>query len=332
MSIKVYLARSDPWLSGKLTERAVLDPGTELVGSGREAELVIYPISGRSDAPAEETVRDLSRREIRRLFVYTQVDDPIPWAPGVYVSLPAGRAGNACTGGFFVPHHHREAGGIGDDLEAARGISPDLLWSFAGTVSSHPVRSRLAQLEDERGLLRDTQRWNDTIRWAWDSELRAEGRTAFASFAELLGRSSFVICPRGYGTSTFRLFEALQVGRCAVVLSDEWLPPPFVDWSSCAIRVPESAVDELPSILREREAEAPALGREARAVWERHFSPERQLQTLIDSCVAISASAPFRPAVAARALLRPSAIRKGMRRARERMALSSRRTQGADRR
>ena len=172
---------------------------------------------------------------------------------------------------------------MADDLETAREVEADILWSFVGTLSNDPVRERLRMIDDERGFLEDTQHFSDTVRWGWQSTYRSEGRRAFAAYAEKLGRSSFVLCPRGRGAGSIRLFEALQVGRCPVVISDDWLPPPFVDWASCSIIVPESRVLEIPRILRDREGESVALGHEARLVWERLFSPQRQLETLFSS-------------------------------------------------
>jgi hypothetical protein len=175
------------------------------------------------------------------------------------------------TGGFYCAHHHREEGGIGDYLEAAKEIEPDVLWSFMGTASNHPVRKALFDLDRSRALVVDTQRWSDTVRWAWKTDLRGEGRSMFQEYVSVLGRSHFVVCPRGKGASSIRLFEALQAGRCPVIISDDWLAPPFVDWSSCSLRIPEAEVGELPRILRSHEAEAETLGREARAVWRTTF-------------------------------------------------------------
>ena len=119
----------------------------------------------------------------------------------------------------------------------------------------------------------DTQYYNDVIRWHFSDTHRSDGRAAFSSYAESLGRSAFVLCPRGYGPSLIRLFEAMQVGRCPVIISDNWLPPPFVDWSTCSIRVPEASIEDIPAILRKRQGEAGKLGREARRVWEQFLSP-----------------------------------------------------------
>jgi Exostosin family len=214
---------------------------------------------------------------------------PLPWAPGMYASLASSRARAGQAGAFYVAHHHRERrSGFFDDLEEARNSKSDLLWSFMGTVSTHPVRQRLAGLRDPVGLVQDTQQFNDVIRWGWESTHRKEGRKAFCEYATLLGRSSFVLCPRGYGPSSIRLFESLQVGRCPVIISDDWLPPPFVDWTRCSIRVPEARVADLPSILKHREADSEALGQEARHVWEQFFSPETQLATLLRGSLAMS--------------------------------------------
>jgi hypothetical protein len=319
VSTDVYIARSRPWLRQRLLERAELDPGFSLVESAAAADLILYPVPEGSDPAAGDGWRELGRRGRQRAFVYSQSDFPIPWAPGVYASLPASRAGGAFAGGSYVAHHHREAGGIGADLETAREIAPDLLWSFVGTGSNHAVRRRLLALRDRRALVEDTRTWSEDVRWAWASERRRDGRAAFAGFASSLGRSKFVLCPRGRGASSIRLFEAMQVGRCPVIVSDEWLPPPFVDWTSCSLRVPEASVEELPELLRSREPEAERLGRAARRVWERLFSPERQLQTLIDACLLVAATSPPRPAVLARALLHPEAVGQGLRGAKRRL-------------
>ena len=103
-----------------------------------------------------------------------------------------------------------------------------------------------------------------------------------------------------------RIFEAMQTGRVPVILSDDWLPPAFVDWSSCALQVPERDVRLIPSILREHEPDADAMGRRARSAWREFFAPDRHLRTLVLSCLDIverdGLSVRSRAAIAARAL------------------------------
>jgi Exostosin family len=290
----VFLANSHRWLYERLTECAVLEEGVTLAETRRGADVIVYPSPPWPDPEAGDRLATFGWRDLGRTSVFSQHDRAQPWAPGMYASLPASRARHGFTGGFYVAHHHREPDGLATHLEVARENEPQMLWSFTGTFSNALVRRRLAELSDPDGRVINTQYYSDVIRWHLTDTHRAEGSAAFASYAESLGRSAFVLCPRGYGPSSIRLFEAMQVGRCPVIISDEWLPPPFVDWSSCSIRVPEAGVEDIPVILRERQDEAAQLGYEARRVWERFFAPEHQLRTILRAAVTTERSMPGR--------------------------------------
>jgi hypothetical protein len=318
MSKTVYFADSFPWLTRQLRGCDPPDPGLAvMVGSRSEAEVIIFPKTDKREPDPGDRLRDLTPRELMRTCVFSQLDEPFPWAPGMYASLSAGHSKRGFVGGFYVAQHHLEEGGIGDELERVRATEPNLLWSFMGTASNHPVRGRLFELHDDLSEVRDTQRWSDTIRRGWKTQHRDEARTAFSGYAELVGRSRFVVCPRGRGASSIRLFEALQVGRPPVIVSDDWLPPPFVDWETCSVRIAEQDLDRLPQVLREREAEAGVLGERAREVWERYFAPRRQLSTLVAGCLLATETAPPRPWLLAQACLRRQALRRGLRRIRD---------------
>lgn len=321
MSKNVYLAESYPWLSRRLLAGQVPDPSVAVMVDTRdEADLIVYPKTDKVQADAKDRLRDFSPAELMRTCVFSQLDEPFAWAPGMYASVPAGYAKGGFVGGFYVAHHHHEEGGLADDLEAARALEPDLLWSFVGTVSNHPVRERLLRLEDDRSLARDTRAWSERVRWRWRTEHREEAREAFSGYAEVLGRSAFVVCPRGRGAGSIRLFESLRVGRPPVIVADDWLAPPFVDWDACSIRVAERDVARLPELLREREGEAETLGERARETWERCFSPPRQLSTLVEGCLLAADSAPNRLLLAGRACMRREAMRRGLRRVKEKFA------------
>jgi hypothetical protein len=144
--------------------------------------------------------------------VFSQKDDPVPWAPGVYASVSASHADSCFAGGFYVAHHHHEADGIAGDLEAARELKPSALWSFIGTLSNHAARGRLRDVRDPDGLVLDTQHFSNVVRWAWQSSHRVQGREAFSTYATTLGES-FVLCPRGYGSSTIRSASGRPLSR-----------------------------------------------------------------------------------------------------------------------
>jgi Exostosin family len=207
----------------------------------------------------------------------------------MYASLRASKTRKGLFGGFYVASNHRGNDMLSDALDTARNTKPDLLWSFVGTFSNDPVRTVLGLVEDPEAVIRDTQRFSDEIRWNHDfsDPVRLQ---AHRSYAEMLGRSLFVACPRGRGASSIRLFEAMQAGRCPVVISDEWMPPPFVDWSTCSIRIAEKDVGRLPQILRSHRGQAAGLGEAARCAWDEHFSPARQLATLTRTAFLTEAS------------------------------------------
>jgi hypothetical protein len=80
-------------------------------------------------------------------------------------------------------------------------------------------------------------------------------------FAEVVYRSKFVLCPRGHGTSSIRLFETLAAGRVPVIISDDWVAPDGPDWDAISLRWPEEAsFAELLARLEELEPHAAEMG------------------------------------------------------------------------
>jgi hypothetical protein len=274
-----------------LTEDATDSATVRWTDEPGAAEIVIYPVPLWHDRGAPRRLHALRPDVLARMFLFSQDDSPVLWAPGVFASAPANHPDTArARGGFYVYHTHYEP-------EHAALLAPrphaeaEYLWSFVGSVATCPqVRGALIALADGRALAIDTADWNRHHRWQFEGPGRAGRSEALRSYAETLHRAKFVVCPRGEGLSSVRMFEAMRVGRCPVIVSDSWTAPPFVDWESCAIRVAQRDLRHLPAILREREQDAVALGREARVVWERRYSPATMLDTLVQSCLDIGPS------------------------------------------
>jgi hypothetical protein len=257
----------------------------EYTANPEGADIVIYPVPPAPDPQAPQRHHWLRPDLWSRLFLFSQDDRPLPWAPGVFASVAASHPdAPRVRGGFYVA----EASYL---TEHAGALAPraheeaEFLWCFIGsTVTCPPIRGPLLALRDPRALTSDTDAWHQTLRW----QLGAERSRALASYAESLHRAQFVVCPRGVSPSSIRLFEAMRVGRCPVIVSDDWLAPPFVDWGSCSVRIAERDLPRLPDILREREPDARKLGARARAVWERRYSPAAMLNTLAESCLDVA--------------------------------------------
>ena len=65
--------------------------------------------------------------------------------------------------------------------------------------------------------------------------------------------SNFSFCPRGYGSTSFRLFETLQLGTLPIyVWEDEnWLPyTNQIDWTKFAIIIGSNELDDLPTRIK----------------------------------------------------------------------------------
>lgn len=251
-----------------------------LAETAAEADLVVFLESNyfktRGYADLLRGVEAI-RRWPEKCFTVNTDDGPLPFLPGVYTGLPARwfDERRAQASGYLTGSPNPFCA----EYEARRGTEPEWLFSFRGARSA-PVRERLfAQAERlTKGLPA-----NIHASPGWFNHTEEEMRI----YLNEIIRSRFVICPRGQGTASHRLFEVLQLGRVPVILSDEWVPPRGPDWAACSIRIRERDLALLPRRILEREPEFAAMARAARATWERWFSPERRLWVMLDALGAL---------------------------------------------
>ena len=108
---------------------------------------------------------------------------------------------------------------------------PDLLFSYMGR-RCHPVRDAVLRLRYSRAIVEDTTSMS-FFGGADETIVRQKKR-----YAATLQRSKFVLCPRGGGPASFRLFETMASGRAPVILSDEWTPPAGPCWENFRCKCP----------------------------------------------------------------------------------------------
>ena len=225
---------------------------------------------------AEPVLRDFPDKT----FTINYEDHPAGFLPGLYAALPAGKFDPARHGSWcylFPPNPEVYKSAVLPVDERC-----DLLFSFRG-AESYPVRRRLFDLPlapEMRGRITRIDRW-----FNHDPGEQQD-------YVEEIRRSRFVLCPRGLAPASHRLFEVMALGRCPVIIGDEWVAPDAVDWSRCALRVPEADVESLPGLLKQREPEAAELGRQARAAWEQCFSPGRKFEAALDALVKLRDARP----------------------------------------
>jgi Exostosin family len=254
-----------------------------------DADLILFvETSGGAGYYFERVLRHpVYRRHRERSYLFCSTDRLVPLVPGVFTSIERRWYRRAWTRGSHYLGVVERPG-----LSYEGGEAGKWLFSFLGAGGADPVRHRLLALDDPRGLLVDTA--------VERAEIDAGRRRALADgeyqerFAQSIHDSAFVLCPRGGGVSSFRLFEAMMLGRAPVILSDQLVLPDGPDWESCSVRVPEGEVERIPALLREREEEAVAMGEAARDVWLEWFAPEVGFHRTVERCLDLGSFAPER--------------------------------------
>lgn len=219
------------------------------------------------------------RRNAHKLYTVNYDTEPVGFLPGCYTCLEESR---------FESSFHIAAGypiSYSPTIETAGVARPagtrPLLFFFKGTVVSHTVRKDMvaALSGDQSGVAM-------AVDQLFDSHTGHER----AQFLEDLKTAKFALCPRGYGTSSHRLFEAMAVGVCPVIISDAWVPPAGIDWEAISIRVRESDIGSIGAILRSREDDADRLGAAARTAFEQHFSFTSRNVGYLDNLLSLRAA------------------------------------------
>lgn len=210
-------------------------------------------------------------RHRHKSFIYNESDRPWDVLPGLYCSL---------TASLFSPERHVPFVYLGmpnDHVDAVASAREERRWLFSFTgAMSHPCRRAILALSHPEALLRDTSGFD-----VWHAQT-AEREARAREFAAVLAASRFVLCPRGIGTASMRLFETMRAGRAPVIVADDWLAPPHIDWSF-ALRVPERRIATIPTLLAAHADEAVERGRYARAAWDVAYGEAELLDTVGDS-------------------------------------------------
>ncbi len=263
-----------------------------LAASPEEADLIVLCGSFTRD-PHLLTGHPLYRRFRSKTAVYSCDDHYCPLAPGVYASP---RRGLSTVLGRVQSHAYASSYGLRANaavLDAAghldRGaqVPKSLLCSFEGSSTSR-LRRRLFALDvdPEEAHIRDT---SSSYRHFVESPSRRQG-AAQEHYVTTMLSSHFVLCPRGVGTGTLRLFEAMSLGVAPVLLSDRYVLPRGPAWDSFLVRIPERRAGDVVAILRPLAPQSEARARLARAAWEQWFAPEVLFDRLVDAAASARAA------------------------------------------
>ena len=284
MRVHVTTAYDTPWTSvGEWREAAGRDRFRlhTLANGPDEADIILFA-DARHDLSDWQFKRirhhPLARRYPAKCFVYCMMDQPWCGFPGLYTCMPRSA---------LQPQRQRACAylGLGNTLVAegsadVAGAEPDLLFSFIGR-NCHSVRGAVLALSHRRAEVSDSSRVDFFNGGEWGT------RDARERYAAVMGQSKFVLCPRGSGTASFRLFETLAAGRVPVIISDDWVPVDGPDWAVCSVRVAERDVGGIPALLERLERRWEAMAVAARQAWAEHFAPDVIWHRMIESIADI---------------------------------------------
>lgn len=226
----------------------------------------------------------LYRQFQEKCFLFDARYKGIPFVPGVYSSI-------------MSAHHDPRRTKSGHYLEVQENAimtwspeyDPRYLFSFVGTSWTHRVRRAILQLRHPDALLVDTASKGILIKKVHPVTDEAEVEY-LESYVQRLKDSRFVLCPRGTGPSSLRLFESMMVGRVPVIISDEWVPPDGPEWPRFSLRVPERDVASIPHLCEQHAGAALEMGRAAREAWETWFSIDASFHSIVEWCLDIQQS------------------------------------------
>lgn len=116
-------------------------------------------------------------------------------------------------------------------------------------------------------------------------------------FLNTINQSIGILCPRGYGLSSTRIFETMAAGRIPLIISDDYVLPMEneIDYSSFIIRIPENEVVNIPFTfvkwLSENDfEEIKRKCLQARAMWRRFFHPSLREAFFANSLMKVKMS------------------------------------------
>jgi len=117
----------------------------------------------------------------------------------------------------------------------------DIFCSFVGS-STHEIRKYVYfRYKNNTNYFFDIKKWQKIC--PLSEQIR---------FIEIASRSKFTLCPRGYGITSFRLYEAMQLGSVPVYVYDQPHLPysDIIDWNKICVLIHATEIDKMDFILK----------------------------------------------------------------------------------
>jgi len=225
------------------------------------------------------------KKFLNKCFILSITDRPIPVFRGILTSgeksfINFGRIRTISYNGYsdnfknpFISNY---------SFEDNPNIKKEYFFSFIGR-DSDPVRKEIFNIKYKRKdifLLDSTNTFNLY-------ETNIDFLNKQKQYCDVMIRSKFVLCPRGWGATSFRLFEAMKLGLVPVIISDEWILPKGPKWEDFSIIISKKDIMHLEEKMLERENDFAEMGLLAKNAFDKYFEDNVIFEKIILDCLDI---------------------------------------------
>jgi len=175
-----------------------------------------------------------------------------------------------------------EAGGNGkgiplplicSSLEERPLLQKEYFCSFVGTLT-HKIRRNIYDFfKNDSDFKLDVSEWSRVI-----------SKEQFNNFITTTAKSEFTLCPRGYGPSSFRLYETFQLNSIPVYVYDrEWLPfKQYVNWSEFCVLIERKDIKNIKTILKSISSDKKeSMLKTGKEVYKNYFTLEKMSEQVL---------------------------------------------------
>jgi hypothetical protein len=237
-----------------------------------KADVIISPSALQLDnANLRAILKPLFRDEVSH-FVWDWGDKPVGRLSGFYCSL---------QNSLFDKSRHRSMCYPLTFNELVEEFPQDDVTFNFGLVGgvTAGVRERLFH------IFKPTELENNSLFQIqpgdWSKVFDRTGSQSKRAYANFLRKTRFILCPRGYGVGSVRLFETLKAGRVPVIISDGYVLPSGIDWNNCSIRIKEREIRSIPEVIYSKLDDWSRMAFNARDVFLSNFSEQTVMSYMV---------------------------------------------------
>lgn len=146
-------------------------------------------------------------------------------------------------------------------------------YNFIGKIT-HPIRQKMINAFPH-------------LSWAYISAVSH----SLERYCNILHNSTFTLCPRGFGPTSFRIQEALQYGSIPVYISDEWVIPHNIPFTKYGVLIDATDAHRVHDILMSIPAEEIKRKQEAiPEIYKKYFTYEGCRERMKEVLNAVTSS------------------------------------------